>query len=73
VDPNALALLAVVQYRAKDLEGFLATLKDAEARHVHAADLLQNRRTKAMLTQDRKAGHLPAELRARLLKGEYGA
>ncbi|WP_243384845.1 serine/threonine-protein kinase [Geothrix alkalitolerans] len=72
VDPDALALLLVVQYRAKDLEGFLATLKDAEARHVPAADLLQNRRYKAMLTQDRKAGRLPAELRARLLKGEYG-
>ncbi|WP_243317369.1 serine/threonine-protein kinase [Geothrix paludis] len=73
VDPDALALLLVVQYRAKDLEGFLATLKDAEARHVPATDLLQNRRYKAMLTQDRKAGRLPAELRARLLKGEYGA
>ncbi|WP_243288405.1 serine/threonine-protein kinase [Geothrix terrae] len=73
VDPDALALLLVVQYRAKDLEGFLATLKDAEARGVPAADLLQNRRYKAMLTQDRKAGRLPAELRARLLKGEYGA
>ena len=72
VDPDALALLLVVQYRAKDLEGFLATLKDAEARHVPAAGLLQNRRYKAMLTQDRKAGRLPAELRARLLKGEYG-
>ena len=72
VDPDALALLLVVQYRAKDLEGFLATLKDAEARKVPAADLLQNRRYKAMLTQDRKAGRLPAELRARLLKGEYG-
>ncbi|WP_243323875.1 serine/threonine-protein kinase [Geothrix sp. SG200] len=73
VDPDALALLLVVQYRAKDLEGFLATLKDAQARKVPAADLLQNRRYKAMLTQDRKAGRLPAELRARLLKGEYGA
>jgi len=40
---------------------------------VNAAHLLQNRRTKALLTQDRKAGRLPAELRARLLKGEYGA
>ncbi len=73
VDPDALALLLVVQYRAKDLEGFLATLKDAEARHVTAAELLQNRRYKAMLAQDRKAGRLPSELRARLLKGEYGA
>ncbi len=73
VDPDALALLLVVQYRAKDLEGFLATLKDAEARHITAAELLQNRRYKAVLTQDRKAGRLPAELRARLLKGEYGA
>lgn len=72
VDPDALALLLVVQYRARDLEGFLATLKDAQARGVPAADLLQNRRYKAMLTQDRKAGRLPAELRARLLKGEYG-
>lgn len=73
VDPDALALLLVVQYRARDLEGFLATLKDAQARGVPAADLLQNRRYKAMLTQDRKAGRLPAELRTRLLKGEYGA
>ncbi len=73
VDPDALALLLVVQYQAKDLDGFLATLKDAQARGVSAADLLQNRRYKAMLTQDRKTGRLPGELRARLLKGEYGA
>jgi len=72
VDPDALALLLVVQYRARDLEGFLATLKDAQARGVPAADLLQNRHYKALLTQDRKAGRLPAELRTRLLKGEYG-
>ena len=38
-----------------------------------AAELLQNRRYKTMLTQDRKTGRLPSELRARLLKGEYGA
>lgn len=73
VDPDALALLLVVQYRAKDLDGFLATLKDAQARGVSAAELLQNRRYRALLTQDRKTGRLPAELRARLLKGEYGA
>ncbi len=42
------------------------------SRHVTAAELLQNRRYKAMLTRDHKAGRLPAELRARLLKGEYG-
>jgi hypothetical protein len=73
VDPDALALLLVVQYQARDLDGFLATLKDAQARGVTAAELLQNRRYKAMLTQDRKVGRLPGELRARLLKGEYGA
>ena len=58
VDPDALALLLVVQY---------------QARGVTAAELLQNRRYKAMLTQDRKTGRLPSELRARLLKGKYGA
>ena len=40
---------------------------------MNAAQPLQNRRTQALLTQDRKASRLPAELRARLLKGEYGA
>jgi hypothetical protein len=39
---------------------------------VNAAQLIQNRRTKALPTQDRKPGRLPAELRAWLLKGEYG-
>lgn len=73
VDPDALALLLVVQYQAKDLEGFLATLKDAQARGVTATELLKNRRYKAMLTQDRKTERLPDELRARLLRGEYGA
>ena len=73
VDPDALALLLVVQYQARDLEGFRLTLQDAQARGVPAAELLQNRRYKAMLTQDRKTGRLPAELRTRLLKGEYGA
>ena len=73
VDPDALALLLVVQYQAKDLEGFLTTLKDAQARHVTAAELLKNRRYKAMLTQDRRIERLPDELRARLLRGEYGA
>lgn len=73
VDPDALALLLVVQYQARDLDGFLATLKDAQARGVPAAELLQNRRYKAMLTQDRKTGRLPGELRAQLLRGEYGA
>ena len=73
VDPDALALLLVVQYQARDLEGFRLTLQDAQARGVPAAELLQNRRYKAMLTQDRKTGRLPAELRGRLLRGEYGA
>ncbi|HEY3401364.1 MAG TPA: hypothetical protein VGK03_12105 [Geothrix sp.] len=59
--------------RARDLEVFLAIPKDAQARSLPAADLLQNRRYKATLTQDHKTGRLPAELRARLLKGEYGA
>ena len=72
VDPDALALLLVVQYRARDLEGFLLTLRDAQARHITAAELLQNRRYRAMLTQDRKAGRLPEDLRTRLLKGDYG-
>ncbi len=73
VDPDAPALLLVVQYQAKDLDGFLATLKDAQARGITAAELLKNRRYKAMLTQDRRTERLPDELRGRLLKGEYGA
>jgi hypothetical protein len=73
VDPNAPALLLVVQYRAKDLEGFLATLKDAQSRGITAAELLKNRHYKAMLLQDRRTERLPDGLRARLLKGEYGA
>ena len=50
----------------------LGTIKDAQARGALAADFPQNHRTKALLTQDRKVSRLPAELRARLLKGEYG-
>jgi hypothetical protein len=48
-------------------------LEGAKAWGIPAPDLLQNRRTEALLTLDREAGRLPAELRARLLKGEYGA
>ncbi len=73
VDPNAPALMLVLQYQAKDLEGFLATLKDAQSRGISAAELLKNRRYRAMLLQDRKTERLPDELRARLLRGEYGA
>ena len=73
VDPDAPALMLVLQYQAKDLEGFLATLKDAQARGIPAADLLKNRRYRAMLLQDRRTERLPDELRARLLRGEYGA
>ncbi len=70
VDPDALALLLVLQYRAYDLEGFLVTLRDAKARGVTAAELLQNKAYKAMLLEDRKGHQLPERLRQRLLKGE---
>jgi hypothetical protein len=69
VDPDAVALLLVLQYKAYDLEGFLVTLRDAKARRVSAAELLQNKRYKAMLAEDRKEHRLPERLRARLLKG----
>lgn len=71
VDPDAPALMLVLQYQAKDLEGFLATLKDAQSRGIPAADLLKNRRYRSMLLQDRKTERLPDELRVRLLRGEY--
>ena len=71
VNPDAPALMLVLQYQAKDLEGFLATLKDAQSRGISAAELLKNRRYKAMLLQDRRIERLPDELRARLLRGEY--
>ena len=70
VDPDALALLLVLQYKAYDLEGFLVTLRDAKARRITAAELLQNRRYRAMLLEDRRAHQLPERLRQRLLKGE---
>ena len=70
VDPDALALLLVLQYQAYDLEGFLVTLRDAKARRVTAAELLKNKRYRAMLQEDRRAHQLPERLRQRLLKGE---
>jgi hypothetical protein len=69
---DALAFLLVVHYCVQNLEGYLATHKDSQARGDSTTDLLQNRRAKAVLTQDRKTGRLPAVLRAWLLKGEYG-
>jgi serine/threonine-protein kinase len=69
VDPDAVALLLVLQYQAYDLEGFLVTLRDAKARHITAAELLRNKRYKAMLAEDRKEHRLPERLRTRLWKG----
>ena len=70
VDPDAVALLLVLQYKAYDLEGFLVTLRDAKARNIPVAELLKNQRYRAMLQEDRKAHQLPERLRLRLLKGE---
>jgi len=73
VDPDAVALLLVLQYKAYDLEGFLVTLRDARARNIPVAELLKNRRYRAMLQEDRRAHQLPERLRQRLLKGEEEA
>ncbi len=70
IDPDACALLLVLQYKAYDLEGFLVTLRDAKARQITAAELLKNKRYRTMLQEDRKEHRLPERLLQRLLKGK---
>jgi serine/threonine-protein kinase len=70
VDPDAYALKLVIRYRQNDLIGFGSTLEAARDAKATGAELLKNGRFKAMLEKDQKTKRLPAELRAKLLKGE---
>jgi predicted Ser/Thr protein kinase len=69
-DPDAFALKIVIHYRQNDLIGLGSDLEAARDSKITGAELLKNGRFKAMLEKDLKTKRLPAELRAKLLKGE---
>lgn len=70
VDPDAFALKVVIRYRQNNLIELGRALEEARDGKATGADLLKNGRFKTMLEKDQKIKRLPAELRAKLLKGE---